>query len=638
MTDGLSASAPGQRNNISKANSETLTDGSNADGLHTHDSIGDAFGPSSSVDDRVVLFDGITGKLLKETSSVTGTELEVIKTKSHDQNTDIKLDEGQANEISAATLRVHVDDAGIHFEIDDVTPVLTKAYSSQFIQTELDNLAADLSGRLLEAVQDITELKAIDTTSAVNFKDKTLINVEDNGLYRFDRDSTESENIDRVIEPTVGVGRWYKMSSSINDHNNLSNIQGGVAGQHYHLTLAELNKVVAIDQVFTLAEKNKLALQSNTNTGDEVQATEILKGTAELATQAETNPGVDDLRIVTPLKLKNYAGTLPNLTSLTATGDVVGANITALLKTLNASLITSLVDGGEVTINADTTKLDIASMNIYPTDHTDRANATGGLIAVSGVTLSILAGPAQRVQVTSAGVVQVVLFTGNLTQKEKLNGLVQLAVVSSANLVNADGVAVTISALYGSSPDSTAALFAAGTKIFSGGTLVLNTDLTIDRVITTQFDCFAPNFYVDPKNAYEVTFSRVDVISFTGAYQDGSGGTTLVAPTTILNVNFVDDSTGTLDALSGNEAQNFRVYEVGFVGQQRFLIEHGQTTHPNLATAVSAAEADSESHNTSIFAVGTIFRGYISVARAATDLLDDAVYTKPRTRNVTVFQ
>ena len=34
------------------------------------------------------------------------------------------------------------------------------------------------------------------------------------------------------------------------------------------------------------------------------QATETLKGTAELATQAETNTGTDDERIITPLKLK----------------------------------------------------------------------------------------------------------------------------------------------------------------------------------------------------------------------------------------------------------------------------------------------------------------------------------------------
>jgi hypothetical protein len=43
---------------------------------------------------------------------------------------------------------------------------------------------------------------------------------------------------------------------------------------------------------------------SGTNTGDEVAATESVAGNAELATQAETDAGTDDARIVTPLKLR----------------------------------------------------------------------------------------------------------------------------------------------------------------------------------------------------------------------------------------------------------------------------------------------------------------------------------------------
>lgn len=47
---------------------ETLTDGSNADALHIHN-YGDVSGPGSSVDNRVALFDGTTGKLLKSGTS-----------------------------------------------------------------------------------------------------------------------------------------------------------------------------------------------------------------------------------------------------------------------------------------------------------------------------------------------------------------------------------------------------------------------------------------------------------------------------------------------------------------------------------------------------------------------------------------
>jgi len=101
--------------------------------------------------------------------------------------------------------------------------------------TAIDNLQSEIGGRLLPPVQDISSLKAIDTTIEADYKDKTLCNVEDNGLYRLDRQSTETEDLDRIIQPTTGPGRWLKMTTSISDHNLLSVIQGGSASERYHL-------------------------------------------------------------------------------------------------------------------------------------------------------------------------------------------------------------------------------------------------------------------------------------------------------------------------------------------------------------------------------------------------------------------
>jgi hypothetical protein len=58
----------------------TLTDGSNADALHVHAyGTGDVVGPGSSVDNRIALFDGVTGKLIKSgTSFETGGSLTVV--------------------------------------------------------------------------------------------------------------------------------------------------------------------------------------------------------------------------------------------------------------------------------------------------------------------------------------------------------------------------------------------------------------------------------------------------------------------------------------------------------------------------------------------------------------------------------
>lgn len=110
-------------------------------------------------------------------------------------------------------------------------------------QAQIDNLSAGLGGRLLSPVADIAALKAINTTSSTNYPDKTMINVEDTGLYRLDRDSAAAGDDNRIVEPTAGVGRWIKMAASINDHNLLSNIQGGTTGEYYHLTSAQYTVV-----------------------------------------------------------------------------------------------------------------------------------------------------------------------------------------------------------------------------------------------------------------------------------------------------------------------------------------------------------------------------------------------------------
>ena len=54
---------------------------------------------------------------------------------------------------------------------------------------------------------------------------------------------------------------------------------------------------------YTDVEKAQAALQTGTNTNDEVQATTTLAGIAEIATQAEVDAGVDTTKIVTPSTL-----------------------------------------------------------------------------------------------------------------------------------------------------------------------------------------------------------------------------------------------------------------------------------------------------------------------------------------------
>lgn len=93
----------------------------------------------------------------------------------------------------------------------------------------------------------LADLKAIDTTSDQDYPDKITIYVEENnGIYGLDRqDSSSVDDGNLVIDPTTGPGRWLKTSSSINDHNELSNLQGGnsTSNEYYHLEQSEYDKV-----------------------------------------------------------------------------------------------------------------------------------------------------------------------------------------------------------------------------------------------------------------------------------------------------------------------------------------------------------------------------------------------------------
>lgn len=72
------------------------------------------------------------------------------------------------------------------------------------------------SGGVFEPVQDITALKAIDTTVAEDYPDKWAIMVEsEEDWYRLDRDSVAAESLPKIVAPTTGVGRWIQVPFDI---------------------------------------------------------------------------------------------------------------------------------------------------------------------------------------------------------------------------------------------------------------------------------------------------------------------------------------------------------------------------------------------------------------------------------------
>ena len=125
---------------------------------------------------------------------------------------------------------------------NDSGTTTSELISASQVNTRIDNAVTGIGARLLPPVADLTALKAVNTTTLT---DKTMINCETLGLYRLDLQSSATADDNRIVAPTTGSGRWIKMSASINDHNNLTAIQGGATGDYQHLTTTQLGYIHA---------------------------------------------------------------------------------------------------------------------------------------------------------------------------------------------------------------------------------------------------------------------------------------------------------------------------------------------------------------------------------------------------------
>lgn len=117
-------------------------------------------------------------------------------------------------------------------------PVLgNDAANKSYVDTKTSGLASALHA----PVANLAAAKAIISSDR---SDKMMLNIEDMGLYRYDSESTATSDDNLIIRPTdipsdASAGRWMKMSSQLDNHNNLSNVQGGATNEYYHLTSAE---------------------------------------------------------------------------------------------------------------------------------------------------------------------------------------------------------------------------------------------------------------------------------------------------------------------------------------------------------------------------------------------------------------
>jgi hypothetical protein len=119
------------------------------------------------------------------------------------------------------------------------------------MDTAINNAVLGAGTSIHAPVADLTASKAIVSAGRA---DKMLMLIETLGLYHFDAESMAVSNDSTIIRPTdvasdAAAGRWVKMSSTLTDHDLLSNILGNGG---YHLSLAERINSPVLQPVQTL--------------------------------------------------------------------------------------------------------------------------------------------------------------------------------------------------------------------------------------------------------------------------------------------------------------------------------------------------------------------------------------------------
>jgi len=213
-----------------------------------------------------------------------------------------------------------------------------------------------------------------------------------------------------TIYETTGAGNW--------DVGGIEQATTSTFGVVQLATLSELQNGNAPAGAYVPLSNDVATVIAGVVAGAVPPATETQAGIAEIATQAETNTGTDDTRIITPLKLATYVAAgvgAGSFTDLTATGavsftgatggltmtsatasslGVTGAGIDLTLDSAAGQLI---LTGGEAAINAVRIQADDAAGGI------DVDAGTGGITIDSTGAFSIDGAAASNVTVTGAG-------------------------------------------------------------------------------------------------------------------------------------------------------------------------------------------------------------------------------------------
>jgi len=153
---------------------------------------------------------------------------------------------------------------GVHYASDpsQYNPVMTR-------RDVLYLISLIESGTFHPPVDNIVELRAVPPSER---SDGVLIYVENdptpdnNGLFRFDEQATDPDNVPDVVVPDAGNGRWFQISKSVSSHNAMGGLQGGSSAERYHLLLTTERATQGTDG--TPGDSNRFVTDSDPRNAD----------------------------------------------------------------------------------------------------------------------------------------------------------------------------------------------------------------------------------------------------------------------------------------------------------------------------------------------------------------------------------
>lgn len=296
---------------------------------------------------------------------------------------------------------------------------------------------------------------------------------------------------------------------------------------------------------------------------------------------------------------------------------------------LIAAQSTAPLFGGELTPNADPTKIDISAMTGLVVDFNNSipispTNPTITFVTYPGATgITPAFAPITHYFVDSTGTLIQQAAAPTPAQRRQMIYL-GLSLTQGGILVVDQTLPVIPSQLNNQLVDfmSAAAPFSTSGNVLSANGVNLSINKTVGNIFARAFSQ-VPN-YLDPHNSILAAQTPIQFRHITRVV--GSAGPL----TNILNVGFYDNG-GVLTPVGGgaNSSTNFRVF--GFANNNvvdQILIQYGQNVHASLAAAVNAIPSGTYIQQPAT--TNGALLGWISVIRTATNLSDpaQAVFTK----------